>query len=169
MALTGCGLAARQQQQAQLEAQRQHFATGEQDCKTRFPTTRTSKNHADFAKCIVDVENSDPPSVTYPDLLRLKQTYYVLIASKVDQGTLTPEQANVQNAQIQSQIESEGLKRSSEARLVGAQEQAADAERQAAFAQSLSAFTATMPKTSSSASVNCTTTGPYAMRTTNCY
>jgi hypothetical protein len=168
--LGGCGVVQRQQQQAAIEGQRQRYAAGQEDCKAKFPTTRTSKNHADFARCIVDLENTDPPIGAYPDLIRLKQSYYILVATKIDQGTLSVEEANVQNAQIRTQLESEAQRRQMASRMVGAQEQAAEAQRQAAFAQTLSAVAASMPKSPPPPqAVNCTTTGPYSMRTTNCF
>ena len=83
-------------------------------------------------------ENANSGPVTYPDLLQLRQTNYILIMSRIDQGKLTVEEAGVQIAQINSQIATEGERRLSASRMVGAQEQAIEAQRQAAFAQSLS-------------------------------
>jgi hypothetical protein len=109
--------------------------------------------------------------VTYPDLLQLKQTYYILIGTKIDQGKLPVEEANVQFAMINSQIATEVNRRLTASRMVGAQEQAAEAQRQAAFAQTLSAIAASRPTkpTTVSTSLDCTTTGPYSMRSTTCF
>jgi hypothetical protein len=147
LCLAGCGVVQRQQQIAQDNDVRARFAAGVEECKAKFQTTPTSKNHADRARCIVDLENSLPPlSGVMPDLVQLKQANFVLLASRIDQGKLTVEEANLRIAEINSQTTSEASRRMTANRMAGAQEQAAEAQRQAAFAQTMSAIAASQPR-----------------------
>jgi hypothetical protein len=171
LSLAGCGIIQRQQQQSQDADIRERRAAGMEDCKAKFQTSPTSKNHADRARCIVDMENSLPSlSGAMPDLVQLRQANTILLAARVDQGKLTAEEANVQMAEINSALVTEGVRRQNASRMAGAQEQAAEAQRQAAFAQTMSALAASQPRPQpTSAPVNCTTTGPYAVRSTSCF
>ena len=101
------------------------------------------------AQCQTDAENqylAPLKNSPYADLLNLKQAKRAEIASRLQRGQITIEQANVELATMTSQITGEATNRTMTAASVSAQQSAAAAQGQAAAAASMSAMQATMPR-----------------------
>ena len=105
----------------------------------------------------------------YMDLINVYEAARLVGAENADYGKLTEAQYKLQLAELQSRLTSEAQRRGlavANTQAAQAQAQAANAQASAAMLQGLSAFqTANRPQRP----LNCTTTGPYASRSTNCY
>jgi len=127
LSLSGCGLVARQQQQEQLARVKQQAAEAKQDCESRFPTS-PKKNHVEQAKCLNAFNESVvKPTSPFPDLIDLLDATRLSLATKVDQGTMSEADANLQLAQTRTHIVQEADRRQLAVRSVNAQETAAAA------------------------------------------
>lgn len=105
----------------------------------------------------------------YMDLIDVYEAARLVGAEKVDKGKLTEAEYNLQLAELRSRFTAESQRREiavANTQAMQAQAQAANTQARAAMLQGLSAFqTANRPQRP----VNCTTTGTYASRSTNCY
>lgn len=110
------------------------------------------------ARCMNNAENTYlRPGYPYPDLLNLRHSSRVAIASRYDRKEITEEQADAEFDQMAANIQSEASRRSSANALVNAQ-------RSAAIAQTGAALMMLPPQRT-----QCVTTGPDWARTTSCY
>jgi hypothetical protein len=108
---------------------------GRQDCEAKFPTAPRRNNVAQ-AKCIVAFnEQVIIPQDEAPDLIRKTDAMRLVIAERLDKGTMSEAEAKQQLADAKSAAISELLRR----RADGAQTQAQIASAQAAQSQAMTA------------------------------
>jgi len=114
----------------------------------------------------------------YMDLVDVYEAARLVGAENLDKGKLTEAEYNLQLAELRSRFTAEAQRRSlavANTQAAQAQAQAANTQAAAAILQGLSAFQTAnrpapiqAPTPTPQRSVNCITTGPYAMRSTNC-
>ncbi|MDO9298656.1 hypothetical protein [Bradyrhizobium sp.] len=105
----------------------------------------------------------------YMDLVDLYEAARLVGAEKVDKGQITVAEYNFQLAELQTRIAAEEQRRGlavANTQIAQTQAQAAAAQGNGAMLQGLAAFQAANRPPHP---VNCTTTGPYNSRVTNCY
>jgi hypothetical protein len=108
---------------------------GRQECETKFPTT-PKHNHVAQAKCIVAFnEQVIVPQDEAPDLIRKTDATRLVVAERLDKGTMSEAEASQQMVDAKSAAISELLHRRSAA----AQTQAQMATAQAARSQAMTA------------------------------
>jgi hypothetical protein len=123
--LGGCGLiAAKERQEAIAKARAEQEAIFA-ECDTKYPKTRG--NFVNRAKCRQAGLELYRPLVPYPDLLQQDIAMRMVMAEKMDAGQITLAQAELEGAQLHSQIVAEEQRRSLASRSVNAQESAAAA------------------------------------------
>jgi hypothetical protein len=115
----------------------------------------------------------------YMDLVDVYEAARLVGAENVDKGRISEAEYNLQLAELRSRFTAEGQRRSlavANTQAAQAQAQAANTEAAGALLQGLGALQAAnrqtpyqMPTATPQRSINCTTTGPYAARSTNCY
>jgi hypothetical protein len=115
------------------------------------------------------------------DLIAVHLAGRLVCAENIDKGKATEAECQLQLAELYSRVVSEGRRREQAAVQTQAMQTQAAAQAQAANAQSAGALlqglaalqTANRPSYTPtytpSNTVNCTTTGPYAVRSTTCY
>lgn len=160
--LSGCGVA----RQAQITEARKQYETAKNNCEATHPILRGRMVARTTCSNEANVRFLRPNS-PYPDLNDLTMATALYWATKFDKGEVPLEDATLKVSVALSEINAEGERRSNASRMVGAQEQAAFAQRLQASMQGMAAIQAASRPLPSS-NVNCTTTGPYSMRSTNC-
>jgi hypothetical protein len=144
--LGGCGMIARHERQEAMAKAQADVQAANAQCDEQFPPGHPEHAVA-RAKCGMDAARPLRQFATSPDLFDNFWAHRVLIAEKVQAGKLTVAEANVQIADLQTQLTNQDQQRNLANRSVGAQETAANA-----------AYRSTMP-------VSCTRTA----NTTTCY
>jgi hypothetical protein len=113
----------------------------------------------------------------YMDLVDVYEAARLVGAENVDKGKLTEAEYTLQLAELRSRLATEEQRRNlavANTQAAQAQAQAASTQATAAMLEGLSAFQAAnrpapiQTPTTPQRSVNCITTGPYALRSTNC-
>ena len=112
------------------------------ECDAKYPESGTA--YVERARCQTPGFNLIKPFLPYPDLLDQDIAFRMTTAEKLQSGRVTLSEANLERAQMRSQLIAEEQRRSLGNRAVSAQEAAASAAWR---------------------SVSCTRTG----NTTNCY
>ena len=112
------------------------------------------------------------------DLINVYEAARLVGAENVDNGKLSEAEYKLQLAELKSRLAAEDQRRGlavASTQAVQAQAQTADMQAHAAMFQGLTAFQTAnrrapiqAPTPTPQRSVNCITTGPYAMRSTNC-
>lgn len=119
LALSACGVA----RQAEVNDAQQRLEAARAFCKAYH-----KGNGAQIADCWSQAEDMIMrPLYPYGDLLTLLQAKRKVIAEKADGGEITKDQANLQLAELNSEITREQTRRSNAAALVSAQQTAASA------------------------------------------
>ncbi len=109
------------------------MAAAKAECKAEHPNSL-----ADQADCQTAAEDTiERPVLQNGDLLSLMQAKRKLLALRVDHGEITRSEADVQLAEVLSEIRDEELARASAARAVAAQQSAASAQMLGAAARLL--------------------------------
>ena len=89
---------------------------GRQECETKFPTS-PRHNHVAQAKCVVAFdEQVVVPQDEAPDLIRKRDATRLVVAERLDKGTMSEAEANQQMADAKSAAISELLHRRSAGR-----------------------------------------------------
>lgn len=126
VALSGCGIAARQEAE---QAEKQRRADMEAAFTACDQTQFSGKTqHRDRAQCMVNVANRYiRPIDPYPELLDLLSATRLSIASRVDRGEITEDDARLAFQQKMAELTSERERRNQGRDMVSAQQQAANA------------------------------------------
>lgn len=142
--LVGCN-SAKQEAVTKLYDQANSTAlAAEQACYSK-DQKKGFKSRSEYMACVNDAENFQRPLLKYTDLLDLKFAVRKSLGQKMDSGTLTQADAEVEFQKTVSAIATETQRRDLAARSVAAQEEAiADSRQQQASAALLSAGTALM-------------------------
>jgi hypothetical protein len=149
IALSGCGLAARQAQQERLLAAQAEVKRASEACITRF--SESNQDAIPRAKCLNDADAAYGPTTRFPDLVSLRMAKRMELAEKQSTGKITRPQAVLEMAQLNSAGVAEEQRRTNANQSVAAQQQAATAA-------TIGALSANAPRT-------CTSVG----NTVNCY
>lgn len=156
--LSGCQTAG---QMAALRAEAEAEAAS---CKTLAGPT------VGRAHCLNAAENKYVrPGYPYPDLLNLRHSSRVAIASRYDRKEITKEQADAEFDRVQAENQSEAVRRSTAIASVQAQQSAASSAAMVAFGMSMANVGSPPPAPSAfQPSIYCTTNRYGNYSTTNC-
>jgi hypothetical protein len=158
--LSGCGLV----REARWSQARQQTDAVSQECKNKrlrgeLKTYRQSVECSNPRIAAIWQEAGD----TYMDLVHLRLAARMVCADNIDSKQVTEAECDLQLAELETRITSEAQRRNA----TNANIQAAQMQSTAAMMQGLAALQqANRPAANNS--INCTTMGPYSMRTTNC-
>ncbi len=120
LALGGCGLV----QQVEYAKAQDRLAAARAECKAQHPNSL-----ADQVDCQTAAEDAiERPIIQDGDLLSLMQADRKLLALRVDHGEITRSEADVELAQVLTEIRDEELARANATRAVAAQQSAASAQ-----------------------------------------
>lgn len=138
-AVAGCAAAIRAEQEKKvMEAVERHHREVAELCPSDKRAQALERAH-----CINDSEDRVlAPVHPYNDLLKLGQAHRVSVAKRVANRSMSLEDAELEFAQIRSQIMAEIDRRHKTTQMVGAQVEAAQAQRTAAFGALLSGVAA---------------------------
>src|ERR1700743_1429277 len=123
--LAGCGLIARKQRQEQMAAAVAAKDQGISACKAQYPDE--NKEFVARNKCSAEAAKVLRPFSSYPDLFDQSWAASAVIAENLEAKKITRAQADLQIAQMRSQIMDEAQRRDLANRSVAAQESAAAA------------------------------------------
>jgi hypothetical protein len=177
LCLAGCGLsqeAAMAQQAQKIKEAKETSNAVVRECREKH--LRGELNHKQMNECANPriyaawQEAGDP----YLDLLNIQLAAALVCGENIDKGKATEAECRLQIAELQSRLNNERQRREAMRAQAAAQTQAANAQSAAVLMQGLAALqTANRPSYTPtytpSNTVNCTTTGPYAVRSTSCY
>lgn len=183
LSAVGCGAIRNAQQQAQQEALAAKFKEADTQAEAVMLECREKRLRKELKTIQASVECSNPRVYAIYrdagdinlDLVNVYLAARLVGAENVDKGKITEGEYQLQLAELNSRIVDEKRRRAManadmqmRQTQVAAQAQAAQAQSSAAMLQGLAALqSANRPRISNS--LNCSTTGPYAMRTTNCF
>jgi len=125
ISLSGCGLAARKEQQERAAALQNQFKEAIAGCNQRFPPNTSRQRER--ARCINEAMNLYRGSLPYPDLLDQEMAARSAIAEQVDTGKMTLAQGDLEFSRVHSNLVAEEQRRALSGRAVSAQESAAAA------------------------------------------
>lgn len=125
IALAGCGLAARKQRQEEMAAAMAAKDEGIAACKVQYPDE--GKDFVVRNKCAFEAAKVVRPFVTYPDLFDQSWATVAVVAEQLQTKKITRAEADLQIAQMRSQITAEEQRRNLANRSVAAQESSAAA------------------------------------------
>ena len=180
--LSGCGLVQQAEQRARAEAQQAKMKEAHEqalavvtECKEKR-LRKEVKGFVGAVNCYKSrvyelYRDAADPNL---DLINVELAARLVGAENLDKGKISEGEYELQLAELRTRLNDERRKRvyadndmQMRQRQVAAQENAANAQSSAAFMQGLAALQAAN-RPAPSTSVNCTTTGTYSMRTTNC-
>jgi hypothetical protein len=127
-ALGGCGMIAADIQEKKIaEIKKQAYAMGA-ECDAKYPLQRGQ--FVNNARCKLPAQKLYQSIFPYPDLYEQQTAMGLVIAEKLDNGTMTASQAQLEMAQLNSQLTAEEQRRNLASRSVMANEaMAAEASR----------------------------------------
>jgi hypothetical protein len=120
--LGGCGLAARKEQEDQMQAAMAARDRGFADCKAQYP--EGSKQYVAKSKCDAQAAAVVRPFIAYPDLFDRDWAFGAVLAERLQANKITLAEANQQLTQHHSEITTEEQRRDLGRRSVAAQEDA---------------------------------------------
>ena len=123
--LAGCGLAARKQRQEEMAAAVAAKDQGIAACKAQYPDQ--NKDFVVRNKCSFEAAKIVRPFVTYPDLFDQSWATVAVLAEQLQAKKITRAEADLQLAQLNSQITADEQRRNLANRSVAAEESAAAA------------------------------------------
>lgn len=128
--LSGCGLAARAEREAQMKAALETAIAEKDRCNVAYPLEQ--KTAMARAKCMGGAANILKPFVPYADLVDQENATRTALAEQWQMGRITQAMFEQQFTQAHSQVVAEEQRRNLASRSVGAQESAAAAAWRAA-------------------------------------
>jgi hypothetical protein len=166
LCLAGCAIAMQAQQAQKIKEATEKSEAAINECKDKR-LRKELKTYKESAECsnprvyAAWQEAGDP----YLDLTGLLLAAKLVCAENMDKGKATEAECRLQVAELNSRLVSERQRRDQAVAQTRTQAQAANAQSTAALLQGLAALDAA----NRSNTINCTTTGPYAVRSTSCY
>ena len=132
LVLGGCGLV----RQAELAKAQERVAAERADCRAQHPSS-----HAERADCFTAAENATlrPFADNDGDLLTLLQAKRKVLATKVDGGEMTDDDAKLEFAQFMTALKDESQRRTNANSAAAAQRSAASAQMLGAAAMMMQA------------------------------
>ena len=109
LTLAGCGIMARRERQEQMAAAVAAKDQGIAACKAQYPDE--NKDYVARNKCAFEAAKVIRPFATYPGLFDESWATVAVLAEQLDAKKITRAQADLQLAQMRSQITSEEQRR----------------------------------------------------------
>jgi hypothetical protein len=167
MVVAGCGAVHQQVQQTKIKEAWATTNAATAECREKR-IRKELKTYRESVECSNPTILAAWQGADYPfmDLVSLYTAARLVGAERIDKGTITEAEFELQLAELRSRLAAEDERRSLAFSSAQAAQAQANAQSAAVLMQGLAALQAanTPPRP-----VNCTTTGPYSMRSTNCF